>query len=335
MIIFSTIPQRAQASFFDNILKFFGGQSQTAAAAAEVSSDGFSLPLLGSQHAPALPPTAGPAQDDTSLVATQDNALVSTHNPLGTLPNATSDQIVVYTVEPGDTPSGIAARFGISLNTLLWANDLRSASAIRAGDDLIILPVTGVQYEVKRGDTIEAIAKKFRADVMDIISFNGLAIGEPLKAGDTIIIPDGELGSPQVNPATPRRSPVPSTASRFAGLPDLKGFLMRPIAGGRRSQGLHGFNGVDLADTCSMPVYASAGGTVIIARTSGWNGGYGKYVVIAHPNGVQTLYAHLSETQISTGATVSQGVQIGLIGRTGNVTGCHVHFEVRGARNPF
>lgn len=337
LLFFGAAPRRADAGFFNNVFKFFGGESQAAIVDAP-SAGGFSMPLLGSDYIAAAVGN-GLAQDDTALVATQDNALVSTRNPLGILPSAAgSDQIVVYTVQAGDTPSAIATRFSISLNTLLWANNLRNVAAIRVGDSLVILPVTGVQYEIKKGDTIEAIAKKFDADTTDIISFNGLAIGEPLRAGAEIIIPDGELISPAPASAAPSRA----APSRFAGLPELKGFLMRPITGGRNVRatranphGLHGFNGVDLANTCGMPVFASAEGAVIIARTSGWNGGYGKYIVITHPNGVQTVYAHLSGILISAGGAVAQGMQIGVIGSTGNSTGCHVHFEVRGAKNPF
>lgn len=340
VLIWSIAPARAEAGFFDNIFKFFGGESQAAVIDAP-TTDGISMPLLGSDRSSVALAAGGvPAPDDTPLAATQDNALVSTRNPSGVLPGAAgSDQIVVYTVQAGDTPGAIAARFGISLNTLLWANNIRSAATIRIGDSLVILPVTGVQYEVKKGDTITSIAKKFDADEADILSFNGLAIGEPLQAGADIIIPDGELSAP--SPAPSRSAPAAGTA-RFAGLPEFRGFLLRPIVGGRNARatranphGLHGYNGVDLANACGLPVSAAAGGMVIIARTSGWNGGYGKYIVISHPNGAQTLYAHLSAIQTNVGEQVSQGTPIALIGSTGNSTGCHVHFEVRGARNPF
>ena len=335
VLIWGIAPARAEAGFFDNIFKFFGGESQAAVIDAP-ATDGMSMPLLGSDRSSAAPATGGvPAPDDTPLAATQDNALVSTRNPSGVLPSAVgSDQIVVYTVQAGDTPSAIAAQFGISLNTLLWANNIRSAAAIRIGDSLVILPVTGVQYKVKKGDTIAGIAKKFDADAMDILSFNGLAIGEPLLAGADIIIPDGELSTPALV--------LSAGTTRFAELPEFRGFLLRPIALGRNARatranphGLHGFNGVDLANTCGLPVSAAAGGTVIIARTSGWNGGYGRYIVITHPNDVQTLYAHLSAILVNAGDAVAQGAQIGRIGNTGNSTGCHVHFEVRGAKNPF
>lgn len=333
MSVSLVLPRRADAGFFDNVFKFLGG-SAPAAAAVDASHDGLSMPLLGSQYAAtALPATPGQPSDGTGLQVSQDNALVSTRNPLGMLPRPESGQIVVYTVEAGDTPSAIAARFGISLNTLLWANNLRSVSAIKIGDELVILPVTGVQYQVKKGDTIEGIAKKFKADTSDIISFNGLGIGEALGVGSEIIIPDGEMSAPASVSSV--ASLPPSAVARFAGLPELKGFFMRPMTGGRKSRGIHGFNGIDLADTCGQPVYAAAEGSAIIARTSGWNGGYGKYIVISHSNGIQTLYAHLSALSVTAGFAVRQGSPIGLIGSTGNSTGCHLHFEVRGARNPF
>ncbi len=98
---------------------------------------------------------------------------------------------------------------------------------------------------------------------------------------------------------------------------------------------MHGNNGVDIAAPLGTPVVASAGGTVIIARSSGWNGGYGLYVVISHSNGTQTLYAHLSSVNVSVGDSVSKGQVIGKVGNTGKSTGPHLHFEVRGARNPF
>ena len=80
---------------------------------------------------------------------------------------------------------------------------------------------------------------------------------------------------------------------------------------------------------------ASAEGDVLISKSSGWNGGYGEYVVIKHANGTQTLYAHMSGVSVSVGDHVDQGQTIGNMGSTGKSTGTHVHFEIRGARNPF
>jgi murein DD-endopeptidase MepM/ murein hydrolase activator NlpD len=122
---------------------------------------------------------------------------------------------------------------------------------------------------------------------------------------------------------------------RGTGGPDLPGYYIRPVYGGTISQGLHGYNGVDLAAPRGTTIVAAAGGNVIIARGSGWNGGYGNYVVISHPNGTQTLYAHLNSVATYEGAQVEQGQLIGYSGSTGKSTGPHLHFEVRGAKNPF
>jgi len=116
----------------------------------------------------------------------------------------------------------------------------------------------------------------------------------------------------------------------------VPGYFSWPVGGGVITQGLHGWNAVDIGAPSGTPVYAAAGGTVIVARSGGgWNGGYGNYVVISHSNGTQTLYAHLSRVLVSAGQGVGQGDTVGKVGATGEATGPHLHFEVRGAANPF
>lgn len=327
-VFFFAFPQSASASLLGRFFKFFSNAEATYAAPEENMAS-LSFPLLGSQNATPAG-VGGPehAEGEISLAATQDSALIASRNPIGTILNPYQDRILVYTVGPGDVPSVIAQRFGISLNTLLWANNIRNPNLIKVGDELIILPVTGIQYTVKRGDTFSTIAKKFGGSVNDIIHFNGFAVGELLHTGQSIIIPNGEI-------TTPRVRQTPSSVSRLASLPSYSNYFIRPINGGRKSFGIHGYNAVDLANSCGLPVYASASGQVIVGRSSGWNGGYGQYLVLTHPNNTQTLYAHLSALSTSVGQWVTQGSVIGLIGSTGNSTGCHVHFEIRGARNPF
>lgn len=334
------VPAHARAGFFSNLAKLFLPDT-TAATQPDLPAATISLPLLGSRQVSQQPDEE--AKDTSPLSVVQDSALVGSLNPLGIMSENGQDRITTYVVQSGDTGRGIANKFGISLNTLLWANDLKSSSGIKVGDSLVVLPVSGVQYEVKKGDSIDSVVKKFKpkdmsdeADILsfkaDILSFNNLAISEELEAGSTILIPDGELIT---LPSKPPRSGSSGGSGRFAGLPDFRGYYLRPVIGGRRSRGIHGYNGVDLANSCGLPVLASADGMVIVARTSGWNGGYGRYVVIAHPNGTQTLYAHMGTLLTEVGQHVDQAVQIGSIGSTGNSTGCHVHFEIRGARNPF
>ncbi|PIQ66666.1 MAG: hypothetical protein COV96_00250 [Candidatus Zambryskibacteria bacterium CG11_big_fil_rev_8_21_14_0_20_42_18] len=237
-------------------------------------------------------------------------------------------EISVYVVRKGDTLGEIAKMFGVSTNTILWANNIK-ASAIKEGQELVILPISGVRHTVKSGDTLKSLATKYKADLEDILLYNDLASNTKIKVGDVIIIPNGVISATQVSRAKTSRSQISQNYPVYAG------YYLRPIVGGRKSQGLHGNNGVDLAAPKGTPILASAEGKVIVSRASGYNGGYGLYVVISHANGTQTLYAHMSKNNVVNGQHVDQGQVIGAVGSTGRSTGPHIHFEVRGAKNPF
>jgi LysM repeat protein len=283
------------------------------------------------QNMSLLVAVANPLSDgqDLNVPTVEKNALVSNVGPSGTSElvahKPSSDQISIYVVREGDTISQIANMFDVSVNTIKWGNDLHS-NTLKVGDTLVILPISGVKYTVVKGDTIASVAKKYKGDVDEIIAYNNLQKGDTLAPGSVIIVPDGEVLAP------------PSSTSKFtssSGLKEYAGFYMRPIVGGKKTQGIHGYNGVDLASAIGTPILASADGEVIIARVGGWNGGYGNYIVIRHSNGTQTLYAHTNRNNVSAGDTVKQGDVIGAVGSTGKSTGPHVHFEIRGAKNPF
>lgn len=242
----------------------------------------------------------------------------------------TNDIISIYEVKKGDTIQDVARLFDVSVNTIMWANNLKSRT-ITKGDTLIILPITGIKHTVKKGDTIISIAKKYRADGEDVASYNGIAVGSALSIGDTVIVPDGEI---EVTVAAKPKAKKPRIINSYANSAP-SGFFTRPVSGGRRSQGIHGYNGIDLASSIGTLVYAAAGGRIIAAKGSGYNGGYGKMVIIAHDKGIQTVYAHLNIVYVAVGQTVGQGDTIGEMGNTGKSTGPHLHFEVRGAKNPF
>lgn len=244
--------------------------------------------------------------------------------------------IATYTVKEGDSLSEIASSHGVSTNTILWANDISDASLIKPGMDLIILPISGVQYKVKEGDTLSSIAKKYTGDAADIASYNGLSAGAALTEGTVLIIPGGELAEAPAKKKSSDSSASAKKASPKAArsLPALSGYFGNPLPGGKLSQGVHGYNGVDIAAPSGTPIYAAAPGTVTVAKNGGYNGGYGSYVVISHGNGTQTLYAHMSSVAASSGS-IEKGALIGYVGNTGKSTGNHLHFEVRGAKNPF
>ena len=323
-----SFPAVANASVFSFISDMINGQA--SAARSQISSvNSQNMPIL--QAVRVSGSNQGRGGGDISIVG--GTALLPESGPVGTMADVgdggvANETISIYVVRKGDNLQAIAKMFDVSVNTIIWSNDI-SGSTIREGQTLVILPISGVEHTVKKGDTILSIAKFYKADPYDISRYNDIPFSQTLTVGNVVIVPDGEIASP-VTKAT-----VVASKLRGASSLNFDGYYMRPIAGGTKTQGLHGYNGVDLATYQGAPIFAAAGGQVIIAARGGWNGGYGKYIVISHPNGTQTLYSHALEVYVSPGDQVVKGQIIGLVGSTGKSTGTHVHFEVRGAKNPF
>ena len=233
------------------------------------------------------------------------------------------DELIVYQVVSGDTLSSIAKKFDINVDTLYGANK-GLKTTIREGQEIIILPVKGALHTIVSGDTLSTIARKYGVDMQKIADFNG--IESTLVIGKKLIVPGATL--------TTGQSVGSSGASN---LPNYSGYYAIPVAGYNWGK-LHGNNGVDVANKCGTEVRAAAPGIVRSSKIGGWNGGYGGLNIIQHDNGTQTYYAHLQNSTVSEGQTVTRGQLIGYVGNTGKttgVTGCHLHFEVRGAKNPF
>ncbi len=241
-------------------------------------------------------------------------------------------EISVYVVRVGDSLSQIAEMYSVTTNTILWANDITDPTTIQPGDTLVILPIVGLRYTVKSGDTISAIAKKYGGEAAEILEYNQLVSLDELAIGDVLVIPGGEMHS---NPSSGTRIASRPAPVKVSGNAAASGAFSHPLPGSTRTQGIHGYNAVDLAAAIATPIRAAASGEVIVSKSGGWNGGYGNYIVIRHPNGTQTLYAHASSLAASVGAWVSQGETIAYVGTSGRSTGAHLHFEVRGATNPF
>ena len=320
--VMTVAPLSARAFSFGDLRSFLGKKAEGSTASRTETVQ--SMTLLEASAGPI------PARGGGGVTILDDSAVVAEEGPAGTIADIEKPKnatISLYVVREGDTLSEVAEMFGVSVNTILWANDLPRATAIKKGDTLTILPVSGLKHIVKSGETLASIAKKYQGDAGEIVQFNGLAEGA-LAVGSEIIIPNGEIAAP---PAPARKASSPSTTSS----PSYAGYYMRPTDG-VRSQGIHGYNGVDIAAPVGTPVVASASGDVIVAREGGWNGGYGSYVVIRHANGTQTLYAHASAVLVGVGQYVNQGEAIARVGNSGRSTGAHLHFEIRGGpRNPF
>lgn len=228
-------------------------------------------------------------------------------------------EIIEYIVKEGDTLSSVAEEFNISLDTILWANDLSKKSIIKPGQKLIILPVSGILYLVKKDNILGEIAEIYEGEVKEIIAFNELSGEGDIFVGDILIIPGGEM-------------PAKSLSLPQFNIPLANSYFIFPSEG-KITQGLHYYNAVDIANQCGKPVVAAASGAVQRAGSI-WAGG--NRITILHSNGVVTYYGHLSTILVQPGQRVNTGDIIGYIGNTGYTlgsTGCHLHFDVRGAKN--
>lgn len=245
----------------------------------------------------------------------------------------------VHVVQQGDTVGAIAKKYGISVNTILWANGLTARSLLRLGQELTVLPVSGVLHEVKRGETLSAIAKKYGGNVDKILAANLVKSPTAVQIGQKLVIPDGR---PAVAPApAPRPSAPAATPPRLGDVRDV----FRPPEEAPPSRAVDGVElvwptvqkrinqyykwrhtGLDINGTLKDATYAVDAGIVTYA---GWNkSGYGNMILIDHGNGMVTRYAHHSKHFVQAGDQVTKGQSIGMVGSTGRSTGPHLHFEI-------
>ena len=235
------------------------------------------------------------------------------------------DKVIEYTVGRGDTLSTIAQKFGISVETIRWANDLTQDN-ISVNDNLKILPVTGVSYKVEKGDTVYSIAKKLDTDPQKIVDFpfNDFANPETfsLVVGQMLMVPDGV--KPTERPSIKRQVYIASGPSSFSSF----GFTW-PLQGIVSQFASWYHVALDITGSVGAPIVASHNGMVSHISSGVWDGGYGTNVSVANGD-VETLYAHLSGINVAIGQEVKAGSTVlGWIGMTGRTTGPHVHFEIR------
>jgi murein DD-endopeptidase MepM/ murein hydrolase activator NlpD len=234
-----------------------------------------------------------------------------------------------YRVRNGDTLTGIARKFGVSMMTVWWANHLTAKDDLQVGQFLTIPPVNGVVVTVGSSDTLDSLAAQYGVDAASIVDAN--ALEDPnLIIGQTLTIP-GALGD---SIATPKPVKAPSRSTSHAPSRSVQGpshysggKLSWPVAGGYISQYFHyGHYAIDIAADRGTPVKAAAAGVVTFA---GWKSNGGGYQVwISHGSGLYTTYNHMSAITVGRGQHVGRGQMVGRVGMTGNATGPHLHFEV-------
>ena len=268
-----------------------------------------------------------------------------------TIPSRPRQEVIKYTVLAGDSVFGIADKFGLKPETILWGNYyvlLDDPHALQPDQELNILPVDGTYHEWQAGEGLNGISAYYGVKPEDIINYPGnnldpATVGDfanpNIKPGTWLVVPGGHrefiswsapLGITRENPASARVlgpgacDPVSGGAVGFgtfiwpANNHYLSGFDYRPDAN---------HWGIDIAGNDGEGVYATDAGVVVYA---GWNNyGYGNMIMIDHGNNFQSLYAHLSGISVGCGQSVGQGDVIGAIGNTGRSTGSHLHFEIR------
>ncbi len=270
------------------------------------------------------------------------------------VPSRPRTEIVTYTVQQGDTVSGIADKYGLQAKTVFAANfDVLQDDPhnLQPGQQLRILPVDGVYWEWLGGISFGQWAAYFNVKPEDIINYpanhlDANAMGDPqnanIKVGTFLIVPNG-----QYQYHTPGQIPLGITRSNPASAQVAGNGSCGPVSGGAVGSGtfvfptdrhyLSGFDystksnhlGIDLAANMGDNIYASDGGVVVYAGPNSY--GYGNMIMIDHGTGFQTLYAHLSQIFVTCGQSVTQGQTIGAAGETGHASGPHLHFEVRTA----
>ncbi len=248
---------------------------------------------------------------------------------------AAPPRIQFYKVLPADNLQKIAARYDLRPETILWANPKLESNPdlLWPGQKLIIPPVDGVMHVVRPGDTLSSLAVKYKVSVDEIVEFplNKLeSANSPINRGIQLIIPNGT--KPYVaRQVAMYRGPVPANAVRGSGN------FAWPVSGHITQQFWRSHRAIDVGARAGAPIVAADSGYVIKA-SHGWNGGYGRMVMIDHGNGFVSLYAHMNTVYVRQGENVAKGEQLGTVGNTGRSTGPHLHFEIRldgVARNPF
>jgi LysM repeat protein len=250
-------------------------------------------------------------------------ALVRAAVPITLIPERQRIDIITHTVKSGDTLYGIAQKYKLGAETIMFANGLETnPDLLRLVQQLTILPLNGILHTVKKGDTLEKIAKTYKVTASNIVNspLNQLDPRNPvINVNQRLFVPGGYKAMP-VQLAQVYRGPVPAGASRGSGR------FVWPTAG-YVTQGFMRYHpALDIARAVGTPVKAADNGYIVAA---GWsNDGYGNRIVINHGNGYQTLYGHLSKIFVKIGDSVGRGAEIGQMGSTGRSTGPHLHFEI-------
>lgn len=221
-----------------------------------------------------------------------------------------------YTVQRGDSVSRIAANFSISMDAIIALNGITNARTLREGEVLRIPNMDGIPFTVRSGDTLSGISASKGVPLEAILDANDIQ-SDVIYPGMTLFIPGARMNREDLRLALGELFIHPVRGAR---LTSPFGWRNDPFSGARRFHAA-----IDLAAPQGTPIRAAMEGRV---SAVGFNSVYGNFIILGHPGGFQTLYAHLHTVTVRSGDRVNQGAQIGTVGNTGLSTGPHLHFAV-------
>ena len=225
-------------------------------------------------------------------------------------------QIREHVVNSGDTISGIAEQYSLNMDTIVSFNKIDDARRLRSGDRYRIPDRDGLLHTVQYGESLAAVASRYNIPSNAILDANDL-ISERLEVGQPLFLPGARMDPVDLQIALGELMQFPYRGRFTSGF----GYRRDPFTGLRRFH-----NGIDVAGPSGSAIRAAMAG--VVAHVESQTGNYGRFIIIRHTNGFQTLYAHLSSFSVSLGQRVARGQQIGLLGNTGRSTGAHLHFSV-------
>jgi murein DD-endopeptidase MepM/ murein hydrolase activator NlpD len=220
-----------------------------------------------------------------------------------------------YTVKRGDTVSGIAADHHLSMDAIIASNGIANVKRLREGEKLRLPNMDGIPYTVKRGDSISKISGAMGVPKEAILDANDIQ-NDAIAQGTVLFIPGARMKREELKMAMGDLFIYPIRGRLTSSF----GWRNDPISGVRRHH-----SAIDLAAPTGTPIKASQDGKVSVVS---YNATYGRFVILEHGSGYQTMYAHMSLVSVKEGVSLIQGAKIGEVGSTGYSTGPHLHFAV-------
>ena len=232
-------------------------------------------------------------------------------------PNLDDLSVRIHTIQPGESLWSISRRYGMNLNILMETNQISRGKILRPGQQLVVTNVPGLFRKVRAGETLASICADYDIPLADAMKQNQVVDARTVRAGTMLFLPGARARRSSNYFIWPVRGRLSSTF----------GTRLHPLGGGEKFHA-----GIVVGALSGRPIVAAQDGRVVLA---GRNGSLGLCVILQHQDGYKTVYGHASKLLVKQGMDVKQGEIIALVGRTGQTTGSHLHFEIHRNNRPM